>query len=321
MNELVQYDGANTSMTYPPTNPPAQMPLVRWAEEAQAAHQLADALCRTSFAPAAFRGNPGEATAAILAGAEIGLSPLAALRSISIIQGTPAPTALALRAVAQSHGHTLRLVESSDTRAVVKARRAGESDEVTVTWTIERARKLGVTGKDNWQKQPQAMLVARATAEAARLVAADALLGIPYASEELADDEPTAPVRVSRMRPKVVPDVVEPDPTPEVRQLADDMAERSTQVERPVDTVELPPADGVTAKQVQKLAILMKHMDRDAALAYVFDVIGREVTTRNDLTKTEASRVIDALEDEEARFAASTHPVDEPLFDNDPAAS
>ena len=39
----------------------------------------------------------------------------------------------------------------------------------------------------NWKKQPGAMLVARATSEACRLVAADAILGIGYSSEEIAD--------------------------------------------------------------------------------------------------------------------------------------
>ena len=72
-----------------------------------------------------------------------------------------------------------------------------------------RAKGLGLLGKDNWKRQPQAMLVARATAECCRLVASDVLLGVPYAVEELEDnasDVPTAPAvtkKVSRQKPAV----------------------------------------------------------------------------------------------------------------------
>ncbi len=36
----------------------------------------------------------------------------------------------------------------------------------TSVWTIERAQQMGLLGKDQWKKQPDAMLVARATSEA-----------------------------------------------------------------------------------------------------------------------------------------------------------
>ena len=49
--------------------------------------------------------------------------------------------------------------------------------------------------------------------------------------------------------------------------------------------------------QVQKLAILMKEQitERDDRLAYVASIIGREVASSNELTKAEASRVIESL--------------------------
>jgi len=49
--------------------------------------------------------------------------------------------------------------------------------------------------------------------------------------------------------------------------------------------------------------------DRKMALAYVADVIGRDVESRNDLTKSEAHKVIDALErDLEGQAPASAEP-------------
>ncbi len=171
--------------------------LVDAFEESNAAFQLAERLVSTSFCPKAFMGKPGEAAAAMMAGAEIGLSPLAALGAFDVIEGRAAPRAITLRAVAQSRGHELVLLESSDTKCKMKGRRAGSDEWQTVLWTIDRAKTMGLLGKQNWQKQPQAMLVARATSELGRLIASDALLGLGggYSSEELADgDYPATPV-------------------------------------------------------------------------------------------------------------------------------
>jgi hypothetical protein len=161
--------------------------IVQWAESAQAAHDLAVVLCKTSFCPQQFRDSPGEATAAILAGGEVGLSPLASLAAFDIISGRAAARAITLRAVVLSYGHEIELVESTERRCVMRGRRRGSEAWQTVTWTIDRAAKLKLTGKQQWTTQPTAMLVARATSEISRLVASDAILGIAYSAEELED--------------------------------------------------------------------------------------------------------------------------------------
>jgi hypothetical protein len=59
------------------------------------------------------------------------------------------------------------------------------------------------------------------------------------------------------------------------------------------------PPGSITTAQMGKLGAQMKAAnitDRDSALLYVADVIGHPVTSRNELTSAEASRVIDALE-------------------------
>jgi hypothetical protein len=197
------------------STPQAAVRLVEWAHAAHSAHQLAAALVQTAFVPQTYRGKAGEATAAILAGAELGLDPLASLRAFDNIQGTAAPKAITLRAVAQAHGHELDVVEESDTRAVVRYRRKGSAESHEVVWTIEQARGLGLVSKDNWKKQPKAMLVARATAEAARRVASDAILGIPYSSEELQDSPVVAPSRRVTAA-EVLGKHQTPEPAPEV---------------------------------------------------------------------------------------------------------
>lgn len=187
-SEIAQRDEQHTVAT---TEPPSPAPtagstaLMQWAQEADLAYQMAQKLAATSFVPQSLRGKPGDITAAILAGAELGLKPMATLKSIDVIQGTPALRAHAMRAVVQKQGHEIELVESTPEKCVMRGRRKGSDNWQTVEWTIERARQMGLLGKDQWKKQPQNMLVARCTGELSRLIASDALHGMPYVSEEL----------------------------------------------------------------------------------------------------------------------------------------
>lgn len=295
----------------------AVMRLTEWANSARAAHAVATSLVQTSFVPAQFKGKPEEATAAILSGLEIGLSPMSALRAFDIISGQAAPRAITLRAVVQAAGHEMELIETTETRCRMRGRRRGASEWQSVTWTIDRARNLNLTGKDNWKKQPGAMLVARATSELARLIASDAILGIGYSSEEVADglagnpapalDGPESPAaietgptkRLSRPRaqrppsgPEVAP-VAEPEPAPE-----------------PEPTPDTPDADAdpVAPALLDTKSPLARRMfaalnaagvtDRDDRLTYVNDVIGRVIAGSAELTEDEAKAVIAAAEAE-----------------------
>jgi hypothetical protein len=305
----------NNGRAQPPARTDTIAQLTQWAESAHAAHSIATSLVETSFVPQQFRGKANEATAAILAGAEVGLSPMAALRAFDIIQGTAAPRALTLRAVVQSQGHEVRVVEATETRAIVEGRRRGERDWQRSTWTLDRAQKLALLGKDNWKKQPGAMLVARATSEVCRWIGSDAIAGIAYSSEELYDDGPVeattpapAPARTRTMRR--TPPKTAPPPAPEP-----DLDEPPTPA-----AVDEPEPDGeqmVTQAQQRKMHALFREVgidssDREGRLRYVTETIGRQVDTSSDLTKAEASTVIDALE---SWAEATRPPTDEPDFD------
>jgi hypothetical protein len=162
--------------------------LVAWARQAEAAAVYAEMVCKTTMVPAQYRNKPAEAAAAILAGKELGFSPMASLRAFDNIQGVPAPKAITLRAVVQAAGHEVVVVESSATKAVVKGRRAGSDEWQPSTWDIPRARLMPqFKSNANYVSNPAAMLVARATAEVCRWVGADAIMGMPYAAEEVAD--------------------------------------------------------------------------------------------------------------------------------------
>jgi hypothetical protein len=177
---------------------PAASELEQWGRDAHLISAVAVNLVKTNFVPSSYNGDPAQVTAAILTGQEIGLAPMAALRSIDIIQGVPAMRAIALRALVQSHGHEIWTEETTSQRAVVKAQRKGSTKVETSSWDLDRARVMNLLGKDNWKKQPQAMLLARATSEAARLVAADVLLGVPYSVEEIQDLDETPAVEPTR---------------------------------------------------------------------------------------------------------------------------
>lgn len=169
----------------------------RFLADLSVAYEIASRLVTTSFVPQSYHNKPQEAAAAIVAGQGVGLGPMESLRSIDIIQGTPSMRAITLRALVVSKGHELWLEESTPTRAVVAGRRAGSDNVQRSEWDMDRAKAMALVTKDNWRKQPGAMLIARATSECARLVAPDALLGIPYSTEELQDldERPSSPVR------------------------------------------------------------------------------------------------------------------------------
>lgn len=266
--------------------------LGEWAQSADAAYQVAERLSSSAFVPAQFKGKPVELTAAILSGLEVGLSPMQAMRSFDIIQGQAAPRAITLRALVQSHGHEMVQVEATATRCRMKGRRRGSDEWQTVTWTIERAQQLGLVSKDNWKKQPGAMLVARATSELARLIASDAILGIGYSAEEVADGgtydagvsevitTPSVPSGTRKMSRKSKP--ANEDGTP----ARDEEGQRSKMF--------------ATFGDATKVGLMGS--ERETRLDYIGQVIGRDVESSNDLTWDEVSDVIQALEADIAAF-------------------
>lgn len=273
--------------------------LIGWAEAAHAAHSLAEMLVQTSFVPEAFRGKPHEAAAAILSGAELGMDPMASLRAFDIIKGQAAPRAITQRAIVQANGHDVQLMESTETRAIVRARRRGTDLWQTSTWTIDRARKMKLTGKDNWQSQPTAMLIARATAEACRLVASDNILGIAHCAEEIADSENAEPAEPT----------AEPAPAPKKRRTYQRQpalaATAEPDLEPPTagaDEPDKPPP--ITAAQQRALHAALRDNDlgeRDAGLAFLSAALDRDIASTKDLTLAEASTAIDILNEKTPR--------------------
>jgi hypothetical protein len=260
--------------------------LASWAEVASAAHQIAVSLCKTSFVPAHYRDKPHEGAAAIVAGAELGIpGPLAALRAFHPINGTPTLSALAMRAITQSHGHEVVIKHSDATRAEVAVRRKGSDEWQTAVWTIERAEIAGLVGgrNANWKTNPTAMLIARATSEGCRWVASDALMGMPYSAEELQD------------QPELVGGST-PAPRPTARRLL------AADLDEPAPPA-IEPDGPITAEQRTDMAKLWDLLgytgdeNREVRLQVTARILGlgNELESSDELTRVEADQVIDSL--------------------------
>jgi hypothetical protein len=280
---------------YPTDLPASAGMLVSWAKAADAAFTLGSALCKTSFVPAQFKDKAGEATAAILYGAEAGLSPLAALQGVYVISGKPAMYARTLLAVALGAGHEVWTEEITDTRAIVCGRRRGSDNIERSTWTIDRAKRAGYTKNAKYQSDPQAMLLARAQSDVCRRVAPDALLGMPYSVEELEDEDvPTVTIARADAKPKPVRRALAPTPI----EPSLDNDSQDEQPARPVEDRE-DVRVFITDPQSKKLHAALNsggYTDRALGLAFISDTVGRDVDSSKNLTREEASRVIDALE-------------------------
>jgi hypothetical protein len=250
--------------------------LGRWAQQADNAVRIADVVVGTTMCPQAYRNKPNEAAAAILAGAELGFDPMASLRAFDNIQGTPAPKAMTLRAVAQRAGHEIRIVESSNDQCIVEGRRKGDTEWQRSTWDVARAEQMPqYKSNPNWRTNRAAMLAARATSEVCRWIASDAIMGMPYSAEEIGDStglQGTAPTR---------------------------LVTAADIVGKAVDHV-TDPADGrsraamVNEQQLQDIRELFHDRGVVAAgrQAFVNQVTGREVQGLNELSFHEAEQVI-----------------------------
>lgn len=131
----------------------------------------------------------------IMAGLELGLTPMQALLGIHLVEGKPVIAADTLVAIVRRSRvcKSWRTVESTARVCTIETLRAGDESPVMRTWTIDDAKAAGLTGKPIWQKYPRAMLRHRCATDLAREVYPDVVLGM-YDPEELdADDLVTEP--------------------------------------------------------------------------------------------------------------------------------
>jgi hypothetical protein len=154
--------------------------------------QYAKELANSGLLPAAYRQRPANILWAIEYGDMLGLSPMAAITGIHVIEGKPTASAGLISALVRRAGHKLRVVGDA-TQATCQIVRADDpAFTFSVTWTLRKnaegspsAEEAGLLGKDVWKKYPASMLKSRAITQCARDACEEALFGLHYTPEEL----------------------------------------------------------------------------------------------------------------------------------------
>ena len=139
--------------------------------------------------------NADQALALMLVAQSEGTHPATITQDYDIIQGRACRKTHSVMARFQQMGGSVEWIELSDTKAEGKfSHPAGGA--LTMSWTLEQAKKIGLTKKDNWINYPRAMLRARVIAEGVRAVYPAAIGGMMVSEE--AQDLPVNVINMTR---------------------------------------------------------------------------------------------------------------------------
>ncbi len=277
---------------------------------------------------------PAKALASMLYGRELGLPPMTASGSIYVVHGKASMSAEVQRALILRDGHEYEVIESTSSICKMRGRRKGSKVWQEFQFTIAEAQQAGFTNKNsNYKSQPAEMLLARCSTRMARAMFPDVIHGMRGA-EELADlgDESldtvtgeltvgvsqaegtsvqraTRATRATRKAPEPQP---EQEPAGELPARKPPTSHRKATepqpepAEDPQPEQEGAPQPGVPAEQAvmatrSQVAAMVMHMerlgmhDRDARINLTGKLTGRRIESTKELTRDEASTVLDKL--------------------------
>ncbi len=98
-----------------------------------------------------------------------GLHPMQAMMRYHVIQGRPAMKADAMLAEFMRRGGTVKWKEWTNEACEAEFKSAGCPEGVSVRWTMDDAKRAGVTGNPTWTKYPRQMLKARVASDGVRM--------------------------------------------------------------------------------------------------------------------------------------------------------
>lgn len=228
----------------------------------------------TEFVPGGLRGNLPAIMACVATGRALGIDDMSSLRLIHVVNGRPTFSAELMVQIVRRKGHSI-MGEFGEGSCTVTGKRADNGDEMTVTWTLAMAERAGLANKATWRAYPEALLWARAASQLCRMLFADCFAGGTYTPEEL-DGAPEDAI-------------VEAADSP----VADEAAPASD----PGAPISPDPAgDSLTEAQHKLIEVLLQKLayDRDEWKAKV------GVGSMKEITKAEATRLIEELKAEEA---------------------
>jgi hypothetical protein len=167
----------------------------------QASLAYAKELANSNLLPGNYRKQPANVLFALEMGRTLGITAMAAITGIHVIDGKPSPSPALMTGLIRKAGHKVRIQLDRNTMvATATVIRADDPDFVyEAVWDLDRAVVAGLceirNGKPyarsdkgkptSWEKYPHAMLKWRALSEVCRDAAEDCLFGLHYVPEEL----------------------------------------------------------------------------------------------------------------------------------------
>lgn len=273
--------------------------------------KCAELIAKSSICPTIYKGKSEDVLVAVQFGFEIGLKPLQAIQNIAVINGRPCVWGDAALAICLSKPEFEYIHEhfNEDTKvAICTVKRVGMPERME-TFSMEDAKTAGLWNKQGpWSTYPKRMLQMRARGFALRDIAADWLKGLILREE--AQDYPIEPVEkevnqvadTKNVSKKLKTKLRSKNPfiatreTPSSKQnlqaIADEQSPSPLEVQQ-VKSAE-PAVNGQTKENLFALyeysTVFQKRIDKWLAK--------RDITQLEDLTQTQAQKIIEHLEKE-----------------------
>ena len=196
---MAESDGEQKSVAQPPATTQTRIPLkstgnsfVLQPATFEEAWKMATLLAQSDMVPKAYKGNAGNVLVAIQWGAEFGVSPMAAIQNIAVINGSPSIYGDLGKALLMSSGlcedfHITAAdeIKTNGGRAICRIKRKGIPTEFIGQFSLDDAKRAGLLGKDNYKNYPERQVQWRAFWFAMRDGFADMLKGLRGAEEVL----------------------------------------------------------------------------------------------------------------------------------------
>lgn len=299
--------------------------------------QYAEALAYSGMLPEQYRKTPANVLWAIEYGETIGISAMAAITGVHLIEGKPTASSGLISGLVRRAGHRLRSGYDAATRTGWAEIVRFDDPEFTFRseWNLDRAIEAelverGPNGtliaKDSkgrskpWKKFYPSMTKARAITEVARDACEEVLFGLHYTPEELGaetDDEGEILLPGVRRPARTVQADADPwmtaapaaVPVQPTAPAADEIEDAEVVDDAPsASAVPAPPAH---PEQVKRIAGGLKAVrgvtDKDEIRKAIGAIIGHSISAAADLTAVEADQVLNVLraESEQKQQAAA----------------
>ena len=151
--------------------------------------KIAKMMATSQMVPKGYMNRPQDILIAMELGASLGMTPLAAIQNIAVINGRPSLYGDALLAIVQGNKNyeyikeTIEKNNAGEKSAICIIKRKGH-EEHQCSFSVSDAKQAGLWGKSGpWSNYPDRMLAMRARGFAIRNTFADSLFGVSIAEE------------------------------------------------------------------------------------------------------------------------------------------